>query len=197
MWVVLVVQIVLSIATLVALFTTVAWLQSSVREGRETKRLLEHLAALFNTRVEATPPGPSAPVPASLAQPRQGSSAPAPITLESLTEPQRRQALTIEMVRPTSEPPQPLAVNVGTEIVELDAETIARIEALKEDVNAGRTDGRLVQLLLEAGLAKAEHGDRASGEAPRAPAANDTDGPPRDSPDAAGTPTPPKKPPGK
>lgn len=171
MWVVLVVQIVLSIATLVALFTAVAWLQSSVREGRETKRLLEHVAALFNTRAEAVPPGPS--------------------------EPQHRQTLTIEMVRPTPEPPQLLAVNIGTEIVELDAETIARIDALKENVNAGRTNGRLVQLLIEAGLAKAEHGDRASGEVPHAPAANDTDDPTRDTPDDAETLTPPKKPTGR
>jgi len=194
MWVVIVVQIVLSIATLAALFITVAWLQSSAREGRETKRLLENLSTLFHKRCGARSPGTSAGVTAFPAKARQGGSAPAPVELKSRTEPQRRQALTIEMVRPTVETPNPLAVKVGTEVVELDAETIARIEALKEDVNAGRTDGHLLQLLIEAGLDKAELGDRVSGEVPREPEADDSDEPTRDTPANDAPPTPPKKP---
>ena len=164
MWIVLVVQIVLSIAMLAALFITVAWLQSSAREGRETKRLLENLSTLFQNMVGASAPGPSAAVTSSPAKARQGGSA------------------------------NPLAVKVGTEVVELDADTIARIEALKEDVQAGRTDGHLLQLLIEAGLHKAEHGDRISGEVPRAPEDGDADEPTRDTPANEVTPTPPKKP---
>jgi hypothetical protein len=130
-------------------------------------------------------------------EPRTPVPAPAGVELESMTEPQGRQALTIDMVRPTVETPQPLAVKVGAEVVELDAETIARIEALKEDVNAGRTDGHLLQLLIEAGLDKAEQGDRVSGEVPREPEAHDSDEPTPDTPADEVTPTPPKKPSGR
>jgi hypothetical protein len=191
MWVVLVVQIVLSIATLAALFITIAWLQSSVREGRETKRLLENLSAVFNKMVGTTSPGPSAAVTASPAKARRGGAPPAPVELESMTEPQRRQALTVEMVRPTVETPRPLAVKLGTEVVELDAETIARIEALKEDVNAERTDGRLLQRVIEAGLDQTEQGDRVSREVQREPEAHDAHEPTKE------TPTTPKKPTGR
>ena len=121
------------------------------------------------------------------AGPRNPVPAPAPVELESMTEPQRRQSLPVEST-------QPLAVKVGTEVVELDAETIARIDALKEDVNAGRKDGRLLQLVIEAGLDKAEQGDRVSGEVQREPEAHDADEPTRDTPAGEVAPTPPRKP---
>lgn len=196
MWVLLVVQIVLSIATVVALFITVAWLQSSAREERETKRLLENLSALFNKIYGTTSPGLRAGVSESPARARQGGAPPAPVEVTRMTEPQWRQALTVERVRPAVETPSPLAVKVGTEVVELDAETIARIEALKEDVNAGRTDGRLLQRVIEAGLDKAEQGDRVSGEMQREPEAHDSDEPTRDTPADEVTPTTPRKPTG-
>lgn len=165
MWVVLVIQIVLSIATLVALFVTVAWLRSSAREGRETKRLLEHLSALVHEIYGTTSPGPSAVVSGGPAKAR--------------------------------ETPSPLAVKLGNEVVELDAETIARIDALKEDVNAGRADGHLLQRVIEAGLDKTEQGNRDSGEMQREPEAHEADEPMRDIPADEVMPTPNRKPKGR
>lgn len=92
--------------------------------------------------------------------PRSPAPAPAPVELGSMTEAQRRQALTIEMVRPDL----PMAVRVGAEVIELDAETVARIEALQEDVNAGRVDGSLLQRVIDAGLEVVGEGAPPSGE---------------------------------
>lgn len=200
MWVVIAVQIVLSIATLVALFITAAWLRSSAREGRETKRLLENLSALFHRLYGATVPESSALVAEAPAKTRRGGMTSAPVELESMTEPQRRQALTVEMVRPgvpvptTVEIPQPLAVKLGAEIVELDAETLARIEALTEDVNAGRIAGDLLQRAISAGLDKAEQGDRISGEVRREPEDRDSNEPTQNTPADEMPSTTPKKP---
>jgi len=114
-----------------------------------------------------------------------------------MTEPQRRQALTIEMVRPTIETPRPLAVKLGTEVIELDPETIARIEAVQEAVAAGRDEGHLLQLLIEAGLDNAEQGGRISGEVPHAPEMGDSDEPTEDTPSDEVSPPAPKKPTGR
>jgi hypothetical protein len=138
-WIVFAVQVALSLITLALVVLSFVWLRSTAREGREAKRLLENMSALVHKVVGMPSPG------------------------------QRPAVTEVERVRPTVETPPPLAVKVGTEVVELDAETIARIDALREDVNAGRTDGRLLQLLIDAGLDKAEQGDRVSGEVPRAP----------------------------
>jgi hypothetical protein len=94
------------------------------------------------------------------AAPRSPAPTLAPVELESMTEAQRRQALTIGMVRPDV----PMAVRVGAEVIELDAETVARIEALQEDVNAGRVDGSLLQRVIDAGLEVVGEGARPSGE---------------------------------
>lgn len=95
---------------------------------------------------------------------------------------------------PTIESPQPLAVKLGADVVELDAETIARIEALQEDVNVGRIDGRLLQRVIDAGLEQAEHGDRISGEVQREPGGRDPDEPTGDTPADEVPPTTPGKP---
>ncbi len=134
--------------------------------------------ALTRISTGQLPAGPRNPVPA-----------PASVELESMNEPQRRQSLPVET-------PSPLAVKLGTEVVELDAETIARIEALKEDVNAGRTDGHLLQRVIEAGLDKTEQGNRVSGEVQREPEAHDADEPTQDAPADEVAPTTPKKPTG-
>jgi hypothetical protein len=73
-------------------------------------------------------------------------------------------------------------VKLGAEVVELDAETVARIDASREDVNAGLVDGRLLQLLIDAGLEKAERGDRISGEVQHEPEEQDSDEPTEDTP---------------
>jgi hypothetical protein len=180
-WIVFAVQVTLSLITLAIGVLSFVWVRSSAREGRETKRLLENLSALFNRLYGATNAESSALVAEAPAKTRRGGVTPAPVELESMTEPQRRQALTIEMVRPgvpvptTSESSPPLAVKLGAEIVELDAETIARIEALAGDVNAGRMAGDLLQRVIDAGLANAERGDRISGEVRREPRAGDSD----------------------
>jgi len=74
--------------------------------------------------------------------------APAPIALDQITESQRQRALTVAMKRP-------LALKVGNEVVELDAETVARIEALTDGVNAGQLDGTMLRHLLDAGINRA------------------------------------------
>lgn len=61
--------------------------------------------------------------------------------------PQRREALRVKIE-------QPLVVKVGDEVVELDADTVARIEALTEDVTAGRIDSTMLRRLIDAGLHK-------------------------------------------
>ena len=60
--------------------------------------------------------------------------------------------------------PRPLAVHVGAEIVELDADIVARIEALTEDVNAKRVEGPTLARLIQAGLNKVEEEAPDSGE---------------------------------
>lgn len=187
-WIVFAVQVTLSLITLTVAVLSFVWVRSSAREGRETKRLLENLSALFRKMYEPTLPGRSALVTGAPTNEQQGSTSSAPVELESMTEPQRRQALTVEMVRPSGFPrsagsircdaddapmpstveiPPPLAVKVGAEIIELDAEIVARIEALREDVNAGETAGDLLQRLIEADFTRAEQGDRISGEVSR------------------------------
>jgi hypothetical protein len=107
------------------------------------------------------PPAPRRPAPAS-----------APVELGSMTEAQRRQALTVEMVRPEL----PMAARVGAEVIELDAETVARIEALQEDVNAGRVDGSLLQRVIDAGLEVVGEGAPPPGEHVLAREGMDSDG---------------------
>jgi hypothetical protein len=63
----------------------------------------------------------------------------------------------------------PLAVRIGTEVLELDAETVARIDALAEDLNAGRFDRALLQRVIEAGFDELSEGARVSGEVPVEP----------------------------
>ena len=77
-----------------------------------------------------------------------GEPAPAPIALDQITESQRQRALTVAMKRP-------LALKVGTEVVELDAETVARIEALTDGVTTGQVDGTMLRRLLDAGINRA------------------------------------------
>lgn len=59
---------------------------------------------------------------------------------------------------------QPLVVKVGDEVIELDADTVARIEALTEDVTAGRIDSTMLRRLIDAGLHKAREAAPPSGE---------------------------------
>ncbi len=60
-------------------------------------------------------------------------------------------------------PSRPLAAQIGADVVELDEETVARIEALQDDVNAGRLDGSMLQRVIEAGLDVAGDGAPPSG----------------------------------
>ena len=165
-WIVFAIQITLSLITLAIAVLSFVWLRSSAREGRETKRLVETLSALFRgmhgAPLEVMRPGG---VPHDDAQ-----------------------------IPPPAETRPPLAVKLGAEVVELDAETVARIDALQEDVNVGLVDGRLLQLLIDAGLEKAERGDRISGEVQREPAEDDEDEPTQDTPTDEVPPTTPKKP---
>ena len=57
-----------------------------------------------------------------------------------------------------------LAVQVGAEVVELDADIVARIEALTEDVNAKRLEGSMLEQVIQAGLQKVEEEAPDSGE---------------------------------
>jgi hypothetical protein len=66
-------------------------------------------------------------------------------------------------------------VRIGTEVLELDAETVARIDALTEDLNAGRFDRALFQRVIEAGFDEVSEGARASGEVPVEPRDRESD----------------------
>lgn len=151
MWVLVAVQIILSVALLVALFVTVAWLRSHARNEREIKLLLENLT---------TAHGPVR-APAATAAPAKTLRAVSepPIPIDAFTESRRAAGLTVAMELPRS-----LAVQMGGEVVELDADTVARIEALQDDVNAGRLDGGLLQRVIEAGFEVAGEGAPDSGE---------------------------------
>lgn len=65
---------------------------------------------------------------------------------------------------PPTATPRPLAVQMGTEVVELDADIVARIEALTEDVNAKRVEDPTLARLIQAGLNKVEEEAPESGE---------------------------------
>ena len=133
MWVFVAVQVILSVALLLALFVTLAWLRSHARNEREIKLLLERLTTAYQPmRVPAAAAAP--------AKTRRAGSEPAPIPLDTFTESRRTAGLTVAMELPRS-----LAVQVGGEVIALDADTVARIEALQGDVNAGRVDGALLQ----------------------------------------------------
>lgn len=152
MWVFVAVQVVLSVALLLALFITIAWLRSHARNEREIKTLLVKLTTAYQQMPEHV--STAAP-----ARTRQAGSAPAPIPLDTFTDSRRTAGLTVAM-----ELPRPLAVQVGREVVELDADTVARLEALQSDINAGRLDGALLQRVIEAGFDVAADGARESGE---------------------------------
>jgi hypothetical protein len=196
MWVIGAFQIVLSVALLLALFITITWLRSNAEDGRETKRHIARLSATFHQMQVGAYQGPSPSVNHAPVKARQGGSAPAPMPLESMTDSRRTAGLTVAMslpvierrmvavtreeddeaqARPTVEvtPSRPLAVKVGAEVVELDAGTVARIEALQEDAKAGRLDGSLLLRVIDAGLSEAE-GPRVSGEAPCEPVDRDS-----------------------
>jgi len=67
----------------------------------------------------------------------------------------------MESAPPRAEPPpvatsRPIAVHVGAEVVELDADIVARIEALTEDFNEERVERSMLERLIQAGLQKVE-----------------------------------------
>jgi hypothetical protein len=155
-WIVFAVQVTLSLLTLSVAVLSFVWLRSNARDGRETKLLLERIANGFHP----TSGDASAAMPPAWA--RHGGAAPAPMALDTMTDSRRSAGLTIAMARP--EVQRQLAVQIGAEIVALDAETVARIEALREDVNAGRLDGSTLQRVIEAGLGVAVDGVRESGD---------------------------------
>ena len=173
MWVFVAVQIILSVALLLALFVTVAWLRSHAHNEREIKLLLETLTTAYQQL--RTPAAAAAPE-----KTRRGGSVAAPIPLDTFTDSRRTAGLTVAMELPRS-----LAVQVGGEVVELDADTVARIEALQGDVKAGRLDGAVLQRVIEAGFEVAGDGAPDSGE--HVVASNDS---------APMTPVPPTRPPG-
>ncbi len=152
MWVFVAVQILLSVALLLSLFVTVAWLRSHARNEREIKLLLENLTTAYQQM--RAPAAAIAP-----ATKRRAGSAPAPIPLDTFTDSRRAARLTVAMELPRS-----LTVQMGGEVVELDADTVARIEALQGDVNAGRLDGALLQRVIEAGFDVAGDGAPESGD---------------------------------
>lgn len=188
MWFVIIVQVVLSLALLIALFVTLVWLRSSAKDGKETQRLIQKLSTAFYQGHGDKYPDPAtaalAPVNA-----RQGGVDAPPISLRSMTDTQRTAGLTVAMKLPTIErrvvsvtrdddevhtrstthvdTPVTLSVKTGDEVVNLDADTVARIESLRDDVNAGRLDGTLLQRVISAGFTAAGEGARASGEVTR------------------------------
>ncbi len=89
-----------------------------------------------------------------------------PIDLAKMTEVERDRGLTLEMMRPVGLPARAISVNVGAEIVELDADIVARLEALTDDVNAGRAAGTLLAQAIQAGLGQAKEQARDSGNMP-------------------------------
>lgn len=56
------------------------------------------------------------------------------------------------------EPPRlrPMTVKAGSEVIELDPELVARIEALAQDVRAGKVGSAFLQEIIKAGFAAAE-----------------------------------------
>jgi Tfp pilus assembly major pilin PilA len=52
--------------------------------------------------------------------------------------------------------PRPLSVKMGAEIVELDPEIVARLEALAREVRAGRVGAAFLQQIIHAGFVAAE-----------------------------------------
>jgi hypothetical protein len=126
----------LSMAVFVVLFATLVFVVLRARSKNEKSlRELHDAVALLRGELERASPL-RAHVPAgNVTEPAKR------------TEPQRREALRVEIV-------QPLVVKVGDEVVELDAETVARIEALTEDVTAGRIDSTMLRRLIDAGLHK-------------------------------------------
>jgi len=82
--------------------------------------------------------------------------------LDAMTDSRRSAGLTVAMALPVVQ--RQLAVQLGADVVELNAETVARIEALRDDVNAGRLDGSRLHQVIEAGLGVAGDGARESGD---------------------------------
>lgn len=169
MWVLIAVQIILSIALLLALFVTAAWLRSHSRGEREIQLLLERLTTAYHQMRGATVAPP--PVRA----PRVGK-APAPLRLDALTDSRRAAGLTIAMELPVfperAEPgltgedraqsrtrPEEVAPScqraeqLGEAPAELDPDTAAAIDALQRYVDAGREDGTMLNRLIDAGFA--------------------------------------------
>jgi hypothetical protein len=114
MWVVLSIQIILSIATLVGVATTVAWVRATSREGQETRRLLQTLSDLVHSLQRPAPPA-------------------------------------AEHIH------HPGAVDIGGEVVQLDEETIARLDAVTEKASA-RGGMNALYSALQQGLNMAERG---------------------------------------
>lgn len=67
-------------------------------------------------------------------------------------------------VASSSAKPRSLAVRMGSEVVELDADIVARIDALTEDVHARRIEAPTLERLIQAGFAKVEEEAPDSGE---------------------------------
>lgn len=124
----------LSMAVFVVLFTTLVFVVLRARSKNEKcLRELHEAVALLRGEIESASPH-RANVPAgNVTEPAQRA------------ELQRREAPAVKIV-------QPLVVKVGDEVVELDAETVARIEALTEDVTAGRIDSTMLRRMIDAGL---------------------------------------------
>lgn len=145
------------------------------------RSLTEHIGTLE----PALTPLPAGHLPA---RPCLQVPAPPPMRLEAMTDSRRAAGLTVAMKLPVIDTrrglvtwegnvqsrsaSQPLSVNVGGEVVDLDADTVARIEALQEYVNAGRHDGTVLQRLVEAGFTVVGEGRRESGD--HVVASNDT-----------------------
>jgi hypothetical protein len=134
-WIVFAVQVALSLLTLSVVVLSFVWSRSCAREGRETKRLMVNMSALFY-KLHGAHPGPGQAGTHAPVKARHGGTALAPMPLESMTDSRRTAGLTVAMslpvierrmvavtreeddeaqARPTVEvtPSRPLAVNFG------------------------------------------------------------------------------------
>jgi hypothetical protein len=123
-WIVVAVQLALSLVTLAVAVLAFIWARSASKEGREARRMIEELIASFHKSQEEAAARPS----------------------------------------------YPSAVNIGGEIVPLDAELIARLNAVTDKASErGGIEALYEALARGLGAAERELGAENKGSEPRGP----------------------------